>query len=295
MAALARLQRPGSTSRIGRCRPSAVHKHVAAQLDVGCRDVGTRTCTTSRRRRRRSGPSTPGNPRRRGARAGPAATHTTLVDAPWAPHTTSGSSALATTVVLRDVRQGVLPAGRHHAHLAHTVELVARQVEQRHDLGLHRSGHHTEIALVDLEHRRHARRRARPEPWPIPGGRLAPAEDVATRGAPPSAAASKRVVVVLPLVPVTRATWRPAANVPSRSGAINSPTRPPMTDPPPRCSRRDAALTAVEARPARRARTGNVPSAGGDVTCRCDQAGRCAPIPRPWARADAGTRRGAGS
>src|ERR1700727_1661287 len=48
-----------------------------------------------------------------------------------------------------------------------------------------------------------------------------------------SAAVISRVVVVLPLVPVTSTTWRPTASRESRSGSRRRPIRPPMTEPSP--------------------------------------------------------------
>ena len=49
--------------------------------------------------------------------------------------------------------------------------------------------------------------------------------------AAPSATASSLVVVVLPLVPVTRATWPTAVRCWSSCGSILSPDRPPATVP----------------------------------------------------------------
>src|SRR6201985_3140770 len=60
------------------------------------------------------------------------------------------------------------------------------------------------------------------------------------------------VVVVLPLVPVTRTTWRPTASRDSRSGARRRLMTPPMTEPAPFPARRDrlgAVRRAASARP----------------------------------------------
>ena len=136
------------------------------------------------RRRRRSVPCTPGTRRRPGATAGPPPP-TPRRAAPWAPHTTSGSSALATTVVPVATPRAARQRGRHHADLAHPVELVARQVEQ---------GDHLRGAPRPPPRRDTPRRPRAPPARPgaadasavaSPGGRLAPADDVATRGAPP--------------------------------------------------------------------------------------------------------------
>src|ERR1700722_18709189 len=62
------------------------------------------------------------------------------------------------------------------------------------------------------------------------------------RGA--SAAVISRVVVVLPLVPVTRTTWRPAASRESRSGLSRRPPRPPMTEPSPLPASRETVAAA---------------------------------------------------
>ena len=60
----------------------------------------------------------------------------------------------------------------------------------------------------------------------------------------PSPTVNRRVVVVLPFVPDTRATWRPALKCSSSFGSTRSPARPPATVPDPRPNRRDAAFTA---------------------------------------------------
>src|SRR3984957_13837946 len=58
----------------------------------------------------------------------------------------------------------------------------------------------------------------------------------------PSAAVTSLVVVVFPLVPVTRMTCRPRASRESRSGFSRRPMTPPITDPSPRPASRDARL-----------------------------------------------------
>src|ERR1700722_12185971 len=60
----------------------------------------------------------------------------------------------------------------------------------------------------------------------------------------PSATASSLVVVVLPFVPLIRATRRPAVNRRRSCGSTLRPARPPATVPWPRPRRRDVALTA---------------------------------------------------
>src|SRR5271166_3491753 len=78
---------------------------------------------------------------------------------------------------------------------------------------------------------------------------------------PDRAAASSLVVVVLPLVPVTSATRRPAARVASSPGSTSRPARPPATVPLPRPKDRDRRLTTVTAATAAEARAERVATA----------------------------------
>ena len=71
------------------------------------------------------------------------------------------------------------------------------------------------------------------------------------------AAAVSRVVVVLPLVPETSATWRPAARCASRFGSIIRPIQPPITDPSPRPAARDRAAAVFDTDEATLARSGS--------------------------------------
>ena len=124
---------------------------------------------------------------------------------PIAAQTTIGSSALATTCTSGCAASAVAPQLRHHRDLLGPVELVAAEVEQRDDARRGLVDHLGEVVLVDLQH---GVRRVR-RPWPAPRcarwacwrrrswWRPAPST--------PSAAAVSRVVVVLPLVPETRA------------------------------------------------------------------------------------------
>src|SRR4051812_14154495 len=75
---------------------------------------------------------------------------------------------------------------------------------------------------------------------------LAPNELVATSPRTPSAAAVRRVVVVLPLVPEISAISRPAARLARRLGSIIRPILPPMTAPSPRPVARDRAAALRE-------------------------------------------------
>src|SRR4051812_34438521 len=89
---------------------------------------------------------------------------------------------------------------------------------------------------------------------------LAPRLLVATGPRTPIAAAVRRVVVVLPLVPEIRAIWRPVASSASRLGSIMRPMRPPMTDPSPRPVARDSAAAPRDSEEASFARIGSLES-----------------------------------
>src|SRR3712207_5394640 len=89
---------------------------------------------------------------------------------------------------------------------------------------------------------------------------LAPKELVATGPSTPTAAAVRRVVVVLPLVPETSAIARPAARWASRSGSILRPIQPPITEPSPRPAARESAAAVRETELATLARKGIFPS-----------------------------------
>src|SRR4051794_11973668 len=103
---------------------------------------------------------------------------------------------------------------------------------------------------------------------------LAPKELVATGPSTPRAAAVKRVVVVLPLVPDTSAMARPAARCASRSGSIFRPIQPPMTEPSPRPAARDSAAAVRDTELATLARRGILGSVTrGEGTDRTSRAG----------------------
>src|ERR1700689_5167785 len=90
-----------------------------------------------------------------------------------------------------------------------------------------------------------------------PASMLAPnALDAICWPSVPSAAVISLVVVVLPLVPVTRMTCRPRASSESRSGFSLRPMIPPITDPSPRPASREARPAAPPTVVARRARRG---------------------------------------
>src|SRR5579875_873655 len=116
---------------------------------------------------------------------------------------------------------------------------------------------------------------------PGPATSVEPAPDPA-----PSATASKRVVVVFPFVPLTRAVVRPANKLLSRPGAMASPTRPPATVPLPNRRRRTPRLitrTARTASPRRHdaAGEGAPRPSGEDIGLRANRNPQPAPARRP--------------
>ena len=86
--------------------------------------------------------------------------------------------------------------------------------------------------------------------------RLAPAELVLTGPRVDRAAASSRVVVVLPLVPETATDWWPAAMSSRARWSMARVTRPPMTEPSPAPTQREASAMARPAMAATRVRRG---------------------------------------
>ena len=201
---------PARAARAGRRgrRPSAVTSSSPAQPGVG---AGTaepaRARPVRRRRRRRSVPVHAGQPTASWRHSSPAATHITLGGTLRRPHH-QRVVGVGHHRRLRGRARAPAPPARHHPHLAHPVELIARQVEQRHHLGGH--------GAAPRRRDRPRPPRARPaRPGPPSQGRGQPRRQVGPgrrRGhpaRPPRAAASRRVVVVLPLVP--RHQGHPAA------------------------------------------------------------------------------------
>ncbi len=91
----------------------------------------------------------------------------------------------------------------------------------------------------------------------MPAGMFAPSALETTGPAARSASAISRVVVVLPLVALTRTTSRCSARVFSRSGSSLSATLPPITDPLPRPAFWDSAAAILPAVTAIFARAGS--------------------------------------
>ena len=144
------------------------------------------------------------------------------------------------------------------AHLVAAVELVAAEVEQqdrgRSDLVQDRR----QPPLVDLEGGDGAGLGPPPSAATRPGGHVG-AEELDTTGPwVARAAASRWVVVVLPLVALTRAISRPTVSRPSSSRSMASERRPPMTLPVPRWASFDAPATVRPAPTATRLRSGSV-------------------------------------
>jgi hypothetical protein len=87
-----------------------------------------------------------------------------------------------------------------------------------------------------------------------PASMLAPSALVATEPSVASAAAVIRVVVDLPLVPVTMTVWRPEASCRKTDRSSVIAIRPPIIAPAPRPVTRDAQRALAPAARARRAR-----------------------------------------
>ena len=120
----------------------------------------------------------------------------------------------------------------------------------------------------------------------IPASMLAPSACVATGPTPDRAAASIRVVVDLPLVPVTNAVRRPTPRRAMIDGSTFMATRPPIIDPLPRPAARDAQRAEAAAASARRVRAGSrdasdmgssFPHRGAAASARFRLGGKCTP------------------
>ena len=164
-------------------------------------------------------------------------------------------------------------------HLAVAVELVAAEVAEHEQLGAERVHDAGQDPLVDFEHGDAGRPRLG-EDGAMPDVRLAPVALLMT-GSPvrARAAASSRVVVVLPFVADTSATRWPAASSASASGASAFITRPLIVAPCPRPVTRDSqpaarpAATAMRVRSDRRLMRARTSTRRRGTGC----AGRCAP------------------
>ena len=241
------LKRPGSDSRTGALRPSA---HSPRAVPSG-RDHERRLRIGAGEATARAGPAALGE--RDATLAGGAAHGIVLPAQPGAhPVHVAGRPGpphhervvgVRHDVRVRCGRQRRPPAAGDHAHLVGAVELIARQVQEQHGRG--RRGRRGRAAGRP---RRSRGRRARAfvpasaATWP--GGMFEPVSLLTTASPDaPSATVSSRVVVVFPLVPVTRATWRPALRCSSSRRSRRRPARPPATVPWPRPRRREVALT----------------------------------------------------
>ena len=230
-AAFARFHAPGSASASGMRRPSSTSVSPSSRCGgVGLREAA-RAGSRTGRPTSRAAPRSSGTSRRRcasRARARPTSSFAGL----GGPHDVRVGR-------VRDDRElGVRlgdpsPRVADRVHLAVAVELVAAQVAEHEQLGA-RAGRRrvaatrsstSSTAVPGPRARREGRRDAR-------RCRFAPVEFV-TSGRPsaPTAAASRRVVVVLPFVADTSATCWSAASSASRSGAIAFITRPLIVAP----------------------------------------------------------------
>ena len=81
----------------------------------------------------------------------------------------------------------------------------------------------------------------------MPASMLSPPSFVATAKRVRKAAASMRVVVDLPFVPVTRTDGRPPASSPMMCGSMAPAMRPPIMPPAPRPVAREAYVAALAA------------------------------------------------
>ena len=222
ISALAWLKRPGSASAIGvgapvgpppaigrsrhrlaasagrRVRPAgsrtpvrSAHRAVVGEGDPARRTTGTRPHRGASPGRHR--PSAPG-------RAAPA------------PHTTSGSSALATTVVCG----AAASAARQRPATMRTSLVRSSWSRDRFSSTTRRRRRWRPAPGAGRSRRPRARpacapRGRRASAATCPGGMFEPVSLLTTASpSAPSATVSRRVVVVLPLVPVTSATSRPA-------------------------------------------------------------------------------------
>ena len=246
-------------------------------------------------------PSHWGQPPASARQGWPAATHRTDRAAD-AAQTTMGSSALATTAPSSPGR-----ARRHRAPSMRTS--LTRSSWSRLRLSSVTTAGRVAEATWPSQASSTSRAAAEPGPDPRladraatrPDGRLAPPMFVHAGPALERAAASNWVVVVLPLVPLTRATRRPRARRASASGSRTSVTRPPMTVPLPAPSRRESEPTNPPTPEARRVRTGSwavSPGVGALMQGRPRRGGRRAawpePPPRRWAAPPAWPRPAAG-
>ena len=243
MAALARLARPGKRETAAGVagRSGANHRAVLAAGRRGGGAAG-RNRRTPRLRRHRSGSGrhSGGSPDASRVHGWPAPTHSTSAAPGRPPRRRAGRRRWPPRWWPRPAGERAAPGGGQLADLVVAVELVAAQVEQRHRPGRGGVDHPPEPGLVHLEGRGRARRGRRPgrRPARAAGWRRGRWWRPARRW--PGPRRSRLVVVVLPLVPDTRATGRPAARRRRASGSTARMARPPTTDPPPRPRRRDS-------------------------------------------------------
>ncbi len=212
-----------------------------------------------------------GHPAASSVHQAPVPTHTTRRSpgpsrAPDAAHTTSGSSALATTA--RVGRR--VSAVRHASAIPRTSWVRSSWSRLRFSnvttagptwastWGSHSSSHSSAASRASG---------AAPSATTMPASMLAPSALVATGPRVARAAARKWLVVLLPLVPLTSTTLRPSHSCWSSRRWTNTATCPPMTLPEPSPVRRDshdtAAAVARVARASARRRGGGASGRAG--------------------------------
>ena len=266
MAALATLNRPGRPRAIGyRSPPAVTRSSPSTQASRPGRAKSQPPHDQSPSGEKAMRPPQEGQPTASSCHTWPAPTHRTA-GASRAAQTTMGSSAFATTT------QSVSPGSPDRAARQRSTSM--RTSAMRSSWSRDRLSRTTTAGRVctsrwgrypsSTSSTAQADRRsaARAATWPA--GMLAPVVlETTVRPAPSRAAASSRVVVVLPLVPVTTATRRPRPSSVRRPGSTARPARPPITVPLPRPRRRDVPLTAATAATAARARAGSGAGDGG--------------------------------
>ena len=161
------------------------------------------------------------------------------------------------------------PGASERLDLVVPVELVAAEVQQHQDLGTAVGDHVGHHALVGLEHgdvgRRPLAQRRRDAVVQV--GAVGVGDQpvgVARPARPRTAAASRWVVVVLPLVPDTASTRRPCSSCAKASGASRVSTWPRMDAPEPWPARREASAATLPSQVAASSRSRSLRgSAGG--------------------------------
>ena len=204
---------------------------------------------------------------------------------PSAAHTTSGSSAFATTARVAQSPSAL----RHASAMLRTSWVRSSWSRLRFNSTTTDGGSWVSIPGSHSSSHSSAARpawRSSPRATTMPASMLAPSALVATAPSVRSASAMNRLVVVLPLVPLTTATRRRALSSLSRPRYTATANWPPMTLPDPMLARRDSPDRPEAAARQARARNpggggegmapGVVPAPGGVGTG--ERSGSCPPV-----------------